>query len=520
MANDTDQIKNLQDKLEVLNRFPEQNPNPVLRVSNAGILLYMNSACVQIGKHFNMEVGKAVPDVILLPVQKSVQLEKTQTEQLEINSKTYSLNMVPVPEFEFVNIYGTNITASKLLQKFPEQNPNPVLKASYSGELIFANKASQLIINAWNIKPGEKFPGMMLEYLSRSTLEQGVVQAEIEADAKTYSLSIVPVPEFEFINIYGTDITAAKVIKKFPEQNPNPVLKVSTACELIYANAAAKFITAAWGINEGDKLPVNVEDLFIKALKYLDEEPVELKVMDRYFSFRIVLVREFEFINIYGTDITASKDLELANKENERLLLNILPVSIAERLKKGEEVIADKIENITILFADLVGFTTLSTELPPQEVVELLNSVFSGFDRLLSDFSLEKIKTIGDAYMVAGGLDGDEDSSALVAKMALAMLQHMEQHNKTIARPVQLRIGIHTGPVIAGVIGLRKFVYDIWGDSVNTASRMESHGTPGKIQCSRDTFLLLKEEFLFSKRGQIEIKGKGKLETYFLEGMK
>lgn len=520
MANDIDQIKNLQDKLEVLNRFPEQNPNPVLRISNEGTLLYMNSASEEISKHLNMEVGKTVPDAMLVPVQQSVQLAKTQTEQLEIGSKTYSFNLVPVPEFEFVNIYGTNITASKLLQKFPEQNPNPVLKASYSGELIFANNASQPIIEAWNIEPGKKFPGMMLEFLSRSISEQGILRAEIEANAKTYSLSIVPVPEFEFINIYGTDITAAKVIKKFPEQNPNPVLKVSTACELIYANAAAGFITAAWGINEGDKLPVGVEDSFIKALKYSDEEPVELKVMDKYFSFRVVLVREFDFINIYGTDITASKDLELANKENERLLLNILPVSIAERLKKGEEVIADKIENITILFADLVGFTTLSTELPPQEVVELLNSVFSGFDRLLSDFSLEKIKTIGDAYMVAGGLDDEEESTALVAKMALAMLEQMDQHNEKIARPVQLRIGIHTGPVIAGVIGLRKFVYDIWGDSVNTASRMESHGVPGKIQCSKDTYLLLKEEFLFSKRGEIEIKGKGNLETYFLEGLK
>ena len=117
--------------------------------------------------------------------------------------------------------------------------------------------------------------------------------------------------------------------------------------------------------------------------------------------------------------------------------------------------------------------------------------------------------------MVAGGLDDEEESTALVAKMALAMLDQMDQHNEKIARPVQLRIGIHTGPVIAGVIGLRKFVYDIWGDSVNTASRMESHGVPGKIQCSKDTYLLLKEEFLFSKRGEIEIKGKGNLETYF-----
>ena len=520
MSADSSEDKSLEEKLEVLNRFPEQNPNPVLRVRNNGVLVYLNSASENIKQCLSLETGKQVPAVILEPIKKSIELQKTQTEHIEIASKTYSFSLVPVPEFEFINIYGTDITASKLLQKFPEQNPNPVLKASLSGELIFANQASQVIIDAWNIKNGDKFPPVILEYLSRSIDDQGINQEEVEVASKTYSFSIVPIPEFDFINIYGTDITASKVIKKFPEQNPNPVLKVSINCELIYANAAASFIAQAWEVKTGDRLPQKVEGLFIKSLESFNQGPVELKIKDKYFSFRIVLVKEFNFINIYGTDITASKDLELANKENERLLLNILPVTIAERLKKGEEVIADKIDNITILFADLVGFTKLSTELPPQEVVELLNSIFSGFDRLVSEFSLEKIKTIGDAYMVAGGLDDEKEACPLVAKMALAMVSQMEERNKTISRQVQLRIGIHTGSVIAGVIGLKKFVYDIWGDSVNTASRMESHGIPGKIQCSLDTYQLLKNQFTLTKRGEIEIKGKGLLETYFLESIK
>jgi len=204
-------------------------------------------------------------------------------------------------------------------------------------------------------------------------------------------------------------------------------------------------------------------------------------------------------------------------QDNENLLLNMLPQSIVEQLKERPETIAQRFESITILFADIVGFTPLSATLNPTELVEILNQIFSSFDRLTDDYELEKIKTIGDAYMVAGGLPiPSKDHAQAIANLALEMQRELEQFNQTSRYSFELRIGIHTGPAIAGVIGIKKFVYDIWGDSVNIASRMESHGLPGKIQVSEQTYQRLKDCYSFEDRGAIEVKGKGKMQTYLL----
>jgi class 3 adenylate cyclase len=206
-------------------------------------------------------------------------------------------------------------------------------------------------------------------------------------------------------------------------------------------------------------------------------------------------------------------------ERSEALLLNILPKPIAERLKNTDEQIADEFNDATILFADIVGFTELSEKMSANEVVKMLNSVFSCFDELADKFGLEKIKTIGDAYMVVGGLPVPrQGSSEKVLKMALAMIESMIQFNKESELKLKLRIGIHTGPVVAGVIGIRKFIYDLWGDAVNVASRMESTGVEGKIQVTEDTFLRHREKFEFEKRGTIVVKGKGEMSTWFLTG--
>jgi guanylate cyclase len=206
-------------------------------------------------------------------------------------------------------------------------------------------------------------------------------------------------------------------------------------------------------------------------------------------------------------------------ERSEALLLNILPKPIAERLKNTDEQIADEFNDATILFADIVGFTELSEKMSANEVVKMLNSVFSCFDELADKFGLEKIKTIGDAYMVVGGLPVPrQGSSEKVLKMALAMIESMIQFNKESELKLKLRIGIHTGPVVAGVIGIRKFIYDLWGDAVNVASRMESTGVEGKIQVTEDTFLRHREKFEFEKRGTIVVQGKGEMSTWFLTG--
>jgi adenylate cyclase len=203
----------------------------------------------------------------------------------------------------------------------------------------------------------------------------------------------------------------------------------------------------------------------------------------------------------------------------ESLLLNILPRSIADRLKAQPEAIADQFTAASILFADVVDFTPRSEHLSPAEVVGVLNDLFSHFDSLAERHGLEKIKTIGDCYMVAAGVPSPRpDHARALALMALDMLQAMRTTEVMGDLGMELRVGINSGPVVAGVIGRKRFLYDLWGDAVNTASRMESHGTPGRIQITRATFELLKDEFQCEPRGTVSIKGKGDMETWYLVG--
>mgnify|MGYP001285270792 CR=1 FL=1 len=221
-------------------------------------------------------------------------------------------------------------------------------------------------------------------------------------------------------------------------------------------------------------------------------------------------------------DITERKRMELALKQEqdraEELLLNILPPSVAEQLKRSSAAIADRFEEATILFADLVGFTQLAASLEPTELVALLNGLFSQFDRRVEELGLEKIKTVGDAYLVVGGVPTPRaDHAIAVAHLALEMLKIVDRFSQENGLNLRIRIGINTGAVVAGVIGLKKFIYDLWGDSVNVASRMESHGLPGEIQVSESTHKLLQEVYEFEDRGLIEVKGKGQMQAYLLK---
>jgi adenylate cyclase len=211
--------------------------------------------------------------------------------------------------------------------------------------------------------------------------------------------------------------------------------------------------------------------------------------------------------------------LRVEKERSEQLLLNILPKAIVTRLHGGETLIADQLTDVTILFADLVGFTRLSSQLSASDLVRLLNGLFSKFDQLALDLGVEKIKTVGDAYMLAGGLpEPRPDHADVVAEMALAMLDAVEQTNRGLPIPLQMRIGIHSGNVVAGVIGTHKFVYDIWGDAVNIASRMESHGIPNRIHISAATYRYVSERFRVEPHGTVDIKGKGPMETFILLG--
>ncbi len=213
------------------------------------------------------------------------------------------------------------------------------------------------------------------------------------------------------------------------------------------------------------------------------------------------------------------RQIEAERERSEQLLLNILPAPIADRLKAGESTIADGFSEVTVLFSDLVGFTEMSAKISAETLVGRLNDVFRAFDSLATNLGVEKIKTIGDAYMVVGGLPLPQpDHAERIAEMGLGMLTAIDEYNSKAEEPLGIRIGINTGPVVAGVIGSTKFAYDLWGDAVNTASRMESTGVPGRVQVSESAAALLEGAFELEHRGLVQVKGKGDLNTYLLVG--
>jgi class 3 adenylate cyclase len=209
--------------------------------------------------------------------------------------------------------------------------------------------------------------------------------------------------------------------------------------------------------------------------------------------------------------------LEQEQEKTENLLLNILPRSVSQRLKAGEKRIADAHAEVSVLFADLVGFTQLSKGLSAPHLVEILDQIFSSFDAIVGEIGVEKIKTIGDCYMLVGGVpEPRADHAVAVVEAGFAMLQAMDEINRQHGTQLQIRVGVNSGPVVAGVIGMHKFTYDLWGNTVNIASRMESTGTPGRIHVSPSTALLLGQRFALEARGSVSVKGIGELETFFV----
>jgi adenylate cyclase len=210
-------------------------------------------------------------------------------------------------------------------------------------------------------------------------------------------------------------------------------------------------------------------------------------------------------------------ELQAEKSKSDALLLNILPAGIVDRMRRGEVGIADRFPDATILFSDLVGFTRLASKSSPGQIIDILNNLFSSFDALAKQLRLEKIKTIGDAYMVAGGLPEEQpDHATAVADMALGMIDAVHQIGLEFGERLQARIGIHSGEVVAGIIGQHRFIYDVWGDTVNTASRLETSGLPDRIQISDETYQRIRDKFHCEPRGPVEVRGKGAMLTYFL----
>jgi class 3 adenylate cyclase len=221
----------------------------------------------------------------------------------------------------------------------------------------------------------------------------------------------------------------------------------------------------------------------------------------------------YAFMTINNAEREASREKE----KTEQLLLNILPAAIAQRFKDDRSFLAEGYDSVTVLFADIVGFSTFSESTSPGDLVSFLNEIFSKFDALTEKYGVEKIKTIGDAYMVAGGVPVPvKDHTQKICEMALEMLESIRGTLTPAGKPLAIRIGISSGPVSAGVIGVKKFIYDLWGDTVNVASRMQSHSTEGYIQITEDVYNVIKHDFECTPRGTIQVKSKGEMSTYFL----
>ncbi len=505
------------EQIQAINRFPDQNPNPVLRITEDGRLLYANPAAGRIVETWGIAVGGAVPHGALEELRSQVDTGRPHEDRY--GDRTYALLAVGVPELGFFNVYGTDVTVARIVDKLPDLNPNPVLRVAEDGRILYGNPASRRLLDDLGRSVGDPLPDAIRTAIFDRLTGAADAPIEILCDGRTFVLTPVRSVELEQINVYATDVTAQKAIVKFPDQNPHPVFRIDWQGALVYANAASALLIDGLGCSLGRTLVPELLEPLLAAAATEEAETVEITSGGRLYSLLAIDVPEFGFINVYGTDITAARELERLHRENERLLLNILPGPIAERLRQGEGLIADRYDDVTLLFADIVEFTRMSSEMTPDELVTVLNEVFTVFDQLVDTYGLEKVKTIGDAYMVVGGLpERSDDHTQRMAEMALDLAEQVAGIETASRLGVRFRIGLHSGPVVAGVIGTKKFIYDVWGDTVNLASRMESLGVPGRIQVTGAVEARLRDRFVLEPRGLIEVKGKGPMPTWYLVG--
>jgi hypothetical protein len=316
--------------------------------------------------------------------------------------------------------------------------------------------------------------------------------AKLPIDKVDLMLLDMEMPELDGLGVL-------KAVKSDPKLSYLPVIMVSSADQF-------EKTVECLQIGAEDYLPKPFNPVLLRARVFSSLEKKRLRDLDR--EHILQLQHEKELLNI-------------EQMKSEKLMLNILPKPIAERLKKGESNIAGAYPEVTVLFSDLVGFTKMSSQKTATELVKLLNQIFTLFDKRAEDLGLEKIKTIGDAYMAVGGIPIPRPDHALIAAdMALGMFEDLDKFNQMNHMDIKMRIGMHSGPVVAGVIGFTKFSYDLWGNTVNTASRMESTSVPGRVQMTSITKDLLEDHFEVEEREMMECKGLGSILTFFVNKRK
>ena len=392
-----------------------------------------------------------------------------------------------------------------VLAKFPDQNPNPVFRTDEEGKLLYANIAGQRLLHILGIEIGGKLPDALIAHADESVDDQ----LELSVGSQTFAFHVVSVPELSSINIYGTDVTAMKAITRFPDQNPNPVFRLDMNGALTYSNEAGQRVVEDLGICIGQQFPAEV----VVNEETPTDNRLEMQVGSSVFTFHIVHVPEFEFINIYGTDITAEK-------ENESILTKLAkyfsPHVFASIFAGDLEVkIQTQRKKLTVFFSDIKGFGEITERLEPEALTELLTEYLTAMTGIATKYGGTVDKYIGDAIMIFFGdpkTRGAKEDALACVSMALEMKNTMQvfRHrwlDKGISQPLDIRMGIHTDTCTVGNFGSQdRLDYTTIGNGVNLASRLESSALPNQILISEETYLLVRDTITCKRLEKIVVK--------------
>ena len=502
----SDRDKNL---IDILKKFPDQNPNPVIRISGSGILEYYNHPSESIIKFYDLKINKKVGNDLMDHINLAIS-KKVHSFEVKLESLSYSFKCVYVEELNGINIYGTDITAKKVIDKFPDSNPNPVMRVSYKGLLGYFNNASSKLVDTLNLKVSETVPNPLLKYVGEVSISGQSANYEIQVGNLTYAASFVPVPEFQFIIVYATDVTALKVIKKFPNQNPNPVFRVDIEGNLNYFNEASNYIIEKISAEVGARLPQE----FLKNILN-KENKFELEIGSKTYVFDIVKIKEFGFYLIYGTDITDSRDKERILKK----LSKYFSPQVYNSIFSGEldVTINTKRKNLTVFFSDIKSFTTITEKLEPEILTDLITNYLTEMTNIAIKYGGTVDKYIGDAIMIFFGdpqSKGTKEDAIACVTMALEMKKKLKKLKKDLERTglsesLDVRMGIHTDVCTVGNFGSSdRLDYTVLGNGVNLASRLESMAEANQILISENTHNLINEDIESQFYSEITAKGK------------
>ena len=499
--------------IKVLKKFPDKNPNPVLRFDENSNLIYYNSPSEIIVKALKVKINEKPDKEFKSNLDEALKNGENSFEFFA-QKKIFNLKAVYVHELNCFNVYGTEITAKKVIDKFPDSNPNPVMRISSTGILMYFNDASSSIIQEHKLLINEIVSGEIIESVGETILTNKSSTKELIAGKKTFLMSYVPVNEFDCVIAYATDISANKLINKFPDQNPNPVLRLSSTGILNYYNQASKYIIDNWKIRKGMKIPKNILDaLYHKPLESHHE--VEISVNNRIYLFNIVKLEEMDFHLLYGTDITDTKDKEMILTKLSKYFSPQVYSSIFSG--KMDVNINTNRKNLTVFFSDIKGFTTITERLEPEQLTDIITFYLTEMTNIATEFGGTVDKYIGDAIMIFFGdpnSNGNKADAIACVTMALKMQKKLITIRKKwkqlgITEPLEVRMGIHTDICTVGNFGSNnRLDYTVLGNGVNLASRLESLAEPNKILISENTHNIIKDDIHCEYQDEIIVKGK------------